>query len=325
MEQFKSEGITILGAGCIGCYLAGLFMAESIPVRMIGREWFADELSKNGLTVAQTDGSHHSFSPDVIDFHTDPEAIKGSRLILLCVKHSGLEEAATQIKKYAPQATVISLLNGLNSAERLKKYLQPELVIAGLVAYGVTYLQQGVFKKTSEGCLHLEAHDALKPWLPALDQALGKSRLHDDILSAQWSKLLLNLNNSINAMSGVPLKAQLQQRRYRKLWANCMNEGLSVMKKNGLKPVNIGTAIALENMPFVLKLPDFLFKLVAARALKIDDRARMSMWADLQRGRVTEVDELNGEVLKYAHKFGIKAVANQKVYDEIKRMEKKAQ
>ncbi|MGI9281013.1 MAG: 2-dehydropantoate 2-reductase [Endozoicomonas sp.] len=325
MEQLKSEGITILGAGCIGCYLAGLFMAESIPVRMIGRQWFADELSQYGLTAVNTDGRHQSFSSDIIDFHTEPEALEGSRLILLCVKHSGLEEAAAQIREYAPQATVISLLNGLNSTESLKRYLQPELVVAGFVAYGVTYLQQGVFKKTSEGCLHLEAHEALKPWLPTLDQALEKSRLHDDILAAQWSKLLLNLNNSINAMSGVPLKEQLKQRRYRKLWADCMNEGLSVMKKSGLSPVNIGTAIALEKMPFVLKLPDFLFKIVAARALKIDDRARMSMWADLQRGRETEVDALNGEVLRYAHKLGMKAVSNQRVYDEIKRLEKKTQ
>ncbi|WP_062268499.1 2-dehydropantoate 2-reductase [Endozoicomonas arenosclerae] len=325
MDTSKREGITILGAGCIGCYLAGQFMAESIPVRMLGRARFANELSQHGLTTVQPDGRRHSFSSDVIDFHTEPEALTGSQLILLSVKYSGLEEAAKQIQQYAPEATVISLLNGLSSTELLKRYLRPEQIIGGSVVYGVTYLEQGIFKKTSEGTLHLEAHDALKPWLPALDQALGKSRLHDDIMAAQWSKLLLNLNNSINAMSGVPLKEQLKQRHYRKLWAECMNEGLAVMKKSGVQPVNIGTAIALENMPFVLKLPDFLFKVVAAKALKIDDRARMSMWADLQRGRETEVEELNGEVLKYAHKLGIKAITNQKVYDEIKRLEKKAQ
>ena len=78
--------IAILGAGCIGCHLAGLLMAEGEPVRMIGRSWFQEELSRHGLTVVQPDGKRHAFAPQRLDYHTDVSALEGTELVLLCVK-----------------------------------------------------------------------------------------------------------------------------------------------------------------------------------------------------------------------------------------------
>ncbi|MGI9276651.1 MAG: 2-dehydropantoate 2-reductase [Endozoicomonas sp.] len=315
--------IAILGAGCIGCHLAGQLMAAGTPVRMIGRTWFQEELSQHGLTIVGPDGNRHAFAPQRLDYQTEPTALEGIQLVILCVKSGDLGEAGQNIARYCPDATVICLQNGLRSASLLQRYLPADQIVPGSVVYSVNYTGAGVFKKT-EGRLHLQVSDALKAWLPDLDKAFGKSRLHDDISAMQWSKLLLNLNNSVNAVSGLPLVEQLKKRRYRKLWADCMSEGMKVMKKSGVAPVDIDTPVPLAQMPFILKLPDFLFRIVASRTLKMDPEVRMSMWADLQRGRPTEIDELNGEVLQLAYRQGMKAEANQEIYDAIKRLEKKA-
>ncbi|MRI33533.1 2-dehydropantoate 2-reductase [Endozoicomonas sp. OPT23] len=317
----NNEGITILGAGAIGCYLAGCFYAEGIPVRMLGRHWFQNEIARYGMTIVHHDGQRQSFAMNRLDYQTDTSCLSGSKLIIVCVKNTDLYTAIQQIQTYAPDATVISLLNGLSSVEILRKELSQAQVIGGSVAYGVNYLGEGEFKKTTEGCLHLEASTTLKLWLPSLDRAFGKSRLHDDIQAVLWTKLLLNLNNSINALSGLPLKDQMRHRKYRKQWADCIREGLNVMEGYGIQPVDIGTRIPLEKMPYVLELPNLLFRLIAARSLRIDARARMSMWSDIKRGKVTEVDELNGKVVMLAEQLGMEAVTNQKIYDQIKGLE----
>ncbi len=321
MKNNNNEGITILGAGAIGCYLAGCFYSENISVRMLGRHWFHNELARYGMTIVHHDGRRQSFAMNLLDYQTDASMLSGSNLIIVCVKNTDLPEAIQQIKSYAPRATVISFLNGLESVDTLKKELPEADIVGGSVAYGVNYLGRGEFKKTTEGCLHLEASTSLKPWLSVLDKALGKSRLHDDIQAVLWTKLLLNLNNSINAISNLPLREQMRYRKYRKLWADCIREGLDVMSGFGIQPVDIGTRIPLEKMPYILDLPDILFRIVASGFLKIDARAHMSMWVDIQRGKTTEVDELNGKVIRFAEQLGMKAITNQKIYDQIKGLE----
>ena len=317
----NNEGIVILGSGTIGCYLAGCFYSQDIPVRMLGRHWFQNELARYGMTIVHHDGMRQSFSMKQLDYQTDPACLSNARMIIVCVKNTDLSDAIDQIKEYAPEATVISLLNGIDSTELLKTALPDAEIISGSVAYGVNYLGEGIFKKTTEGELHLQACGALKPWLKLLDRALGKSRLHDDMQAVLWTKLLLNLNNSVNVISGLPLREQMRYRKYRKLWADCIREGLEVMSGFDIQPVDIGTRISLKKMPYVLKLPDLLFKIAAYKSLKIDAQARMSMWADISRGKQTEIDNLNGSVVRYAEQLGMKAVTNRKVYDQIKALE----
>jgi len=129
---------------------------------------------------------------------------------------------------------------------------------------------------------------------------------HADIKAVQWGKLLINLNNALVALSGLPLASELADRRWRLILAGQIDEALAAMKASHIAPARIG-GLRPGLLPKLLRLPDWLFKRLARRMLAIDPQARSSMWDDLQRGRPTEIGELQGAVLGLAQRTGTPA------------------
>jgi 2-dehydropantoate 2-reductase len=127
----------------------------------------------------------------------------------------------------------------------------------------------------------------------------------------QWGKLLLNLNNAINALSDLPLRDQLSQRPWRAILAAQMAEGLAAMKAAGISPVT--SPLPAPLLPFVLRLPDSVFRVLAGRMLKIDPQARSSMWEDLKLRRRTEIDYLQGAIVRLAAQHGGRAPLSERI------------
>jgi 2-dehydropantoate 2-reductase len=130
-----------------------------------------------------------------------------------------------------------------------------------------------------------------------------------DMAAVQHAKLLMNLNNAVNALSGLPLREQLGRRAYRRCLALCQGEALAVFRAAGITPARLGPTPPAVT-PYVLGLPDAVFRRVAAASLRIDAHARSSMWEDLRRGRPTEIDALQGEIVALAAAHGLTAPAN---------------
>jgi 2-dehydropantoate 2-reductase len=105
-------------------------------------------------------------------------------------------------------------------------------------------------------------------------------------------------------LSGLPLKEQLGSRPWRLLLAEQISEALAVLRAAGITPAQVG-ALRPAVIPTVLRLPDWIFKIAAARMLAIDPAARSSMWEDLERRRLTEIDHLQGAILQLGHKHRI--------------------
>jgi len=97
------------------------------------------------------------------------------------------------------------------------------------------------------------------------------------------------MNNSINALSGQPLKVQLSDRTYRKVLALSIKEALYILNRANVKTVKTGK-VAVQLLPLILLLPNGLFKIVASSMIKIDSTARSSMYEDLMLNRNTEID-----------------------------------
>lgn len=125
----------------------------------------------------------------------------------------------------------------------------------------------------------------------------------------QWAKLLFNLNNAINALANLPLKAELSQRAYRRCLAMAQSEALGLLAAAGLRAAKL-TPLPAAWIPRLLALPDGLFARVGGRMLAIDPLARSSMSDDLAAGRATEVDWINGEVVRLAGRLGCVAPVN---------------
>jgi 2-dehydropantoate 2-reductase len=104
------------------------------------------------------------------------------------------------------------------------------------------------------------------------------------------------------------------------LFAEQWREALTVLKAEGIAPVSM-TPLPASLTPYVLRLPDFLFERIASSMVKIDPKARSSMWEDLQRGRRTEIDHLQGLIVTLAARHGLQAPLSARITALVKRAE----
>ena len=135
---------------------------------------------------------------------------------------------------------------------------------------------------------------------PELAAAYRRAELalaeRDDMPAVLWAKLLMNLNNAINALAGIPLAEELGQRAFRRCLAACQREALAICSAAAIDVAKL-TAVPPRWMPRLLELPDAVFRRVAGKVVAIDPRARSSMWDDLEAKRTTEIDYIQGEVV----------------------------
>ncbi len=196
--------------------------------------------------------------------------------VLVTVKSADTAAIAETIARHAPpDAVIVSLQNGVANVPVLHDRLPGRTVLAAMVPFNVISKGEGRFHRAISGDIVIErdADDtAAKLSVPGLAM-----RATGQIAGVQWGKLLVNLNNAINALSGLPLREQLAQRAWRGLFADQIAEGLAAMRAEGISPVS-PTPVPLNWTARLLRLPDRLFAVALAPAMKIDPQARSSMW-----------------------------------------------
>lgn len=300
-----SESICVAGAGSIGCFVGGMLRAGGHPVSLLARPRVIDDISRNGLKVTSFENIEHRLSLAEIKLSDDPAMFKDADIILVTVKSDDTAEIAELIAQYARKdAVIVSLQNGTGNVSVLRDALPDHDVLAGMVPFNVLSMGDGHFHRATSGDILLEKDE--RDTAKALSQPELVFRAVDNIEGVQWGKLLVNLNNALNALSGLPLRDQLAQRSWRVLFADQMREALAVIKAEGIAPIS-STPLPASFTQFILKLPDALFTRIAASMVKIDPKARSSMWEDLQRGRRTEIDHLQGLIVTLAERHGLPA------------------
>jgi 2-dehydropantoate 2-reductase len=163
--------------------------------------------------------------------------------------------------------------------------------------------------RATSGALILQDDAATRALLPAFEKAGLAVMLSADMVAVQWGKLLLNLNNPVNALSGLTLIEELRDRDYRRVLAALQDEALAALKRARLRPAKIGAAPPAL-IPTILRLPTWAFTRIAAGMLAMDPTARSSMADDLTAGRITEIDDLCGAVVRLSLAQGMTAPLN---------------
>lgn len=299
--------IVILGAGSIGCWLGGHLASGGADVTLIGRERYAAQIKSNGLTL--THFAREPIHVKTVDFVTDASGIVGADIVALCVKSQDTALAATQILKHAPEACVVSFQNGIRNPETLRDHLPGGQVIPAIVPFNVTPSAPGGFHCGTAGALVIARDSRLTPMIDAFETAGQDVHLTDSIIGDQWAKMIVNLNNGLNTLSGGTLRDGLMQRDYRRALAACVEEALSVAQANGIE-VGEFNGRSPSALVKTLRLPNWAYGLVMQLIVKIDKKARSSMLDDLEAGRLPEIDYLQGEIVKQAKKVGVSAPNN---------------
>jgi 2-dehydropantoate 2-reductase len=322
-RMIADKPIGVAGAGSIGCFVGGMCAAAGRRVALLARSRVIREIEGNGLRLSSFEGLERQVAPDQLTLSEDPNILGDVGVVLVTVKSADTAGIANIIARHAPpDAVVVSLQNGVSNTAILRARLPGRRVLAAMVPFNVVAPGAGRYHRATSGDIMIEqdaAATAAQLEVPGL-----VIRETKDISGVQWGKLLVNLNNALNALSGLPLRQQLAQRSWRALMADQMAEGLAAIRAEGIRPVS-STPIPASWAPSLLRLPDAAFAMLLGRTMKIDPGARSSMAEDLQRGRRTEIDYLQGVIVDIADRHRLPMPLSRRIVALIKRAEAEGQ
>jgi 2-dehydropantoate 2-reductase len=309
MNGGESIPIAVLGAGAVGCYYGGMLARAGHPVTLIGRQPHVDAFATSGLRFEGL-----KFDERVaVEASTKAAAVRGAKLVLFCVKSTDTDAAATQIAPFLePDAIVVNLQNGVDNTERIQARLSNPVVPA--VVYVATEMAgPGHLKHHGRGDLVIGSLDAkvtldiLQRVQRLLAAASVPVTISGDVASGLWEKLVVNCAyNALSAITQLPYGKLIRGPGIREVMRDVVEETLAVAKASG-----VHTA------------PDLLaktYKIAEAMPTQYSSTAQ-----DLARGKPTEIDHLNGYVVRRGEALGIPTPANRALHALVKLLESKHQ
>lgn len=313
--------IGIVGAGKLGCYLgAHLCQDSALEVKFFGRETTALELAAHGLSV--TSCTHHTYFAQPIAFYSSLNSLIECDLVLLTVKATALVPMLAQLKHFLrPDVPLVALQDGVGVGEMLSHDLSNP-VIRALATFSVLKIRPGQFHRATAGALFWQRNDfAVVNYVSSTFSRLQLAvQLCDDMASAEFGKLLLDLNQALNAISGLPLPQQLADRDYRAVLALAMREWLAVCHRAGVKPQSY-SRVNNSLLPWILRLPTLIFCRLCQQMLPTDASAHSPMWHDLKANKRTEIMFLNDVVVRMGQQYQVPTPVNGLLVEQIKWLE----
>jgi len=304
----------IVGTGALGSVFGGLLRHQGQAVAFMGRGPHFEQITTRSLTI---DGIWGDFAVGPVARHQDPS--DRYEVILLCVKSFDTQEACRQIRGLlAPGGIIVSMQNGLGNLEIITREFGAASTIGARVIFGAQVMQPGLVRVTvyAEPVL-VGAVAADYPWQPLaqavedLNRAGIPTRQVEDILTHIWGKVLYNCAlNPLGAILGVPYGALGDNPHTREVMRLLIEE---IYRVAGAKGIALGFAEASGYFDFFLK------NLVPATA-----NHWPSMWQDLQAGRRTEIEALNGAICRYGEAAGVPTPYNDVVSRLVRFLEEAA-
>ena len=307
----------VMGAGLIGTYLGGRLAQVGRDVVMVGRPATRGAIARNGLRLTHYD--RPEARPESFAYETEIGALSGCDVILLCVKSQATEEVGRELAaRLTHSPLVVTFQNGVSNARRLEEILTDAVVLPGLVPFNVASPEPGRFHQGTEGDLYVRAYSdkRLMALKAAFEEAGVGMELRAPMRPLLWGKLLMNLNNPLNALWGGPLRAGLMQGPYRRVLAAMIGEALDVLRAAEIEPESPGK-LSPKLLPFLLRLPTPIYAVLMAVLLKIDPEARSSMLEDLEGGRTSENTYLQDEIIRLGRRFGVRVETNRRVAEAV--------
>jgi len=309
--------IVIFGAGSIGCYVGGK-LSKTSEVTLYGRHRLKNIIVQHGLRLSHYEYPELRIHSSDIEYSTNLSCLKDADLVMLTVKSHDTENALKEMKPFLnPEACIVSLQNGVKNPALLMQHLPEWETAGGMVPYNIVNLGKGHFHCGTEGELIFERKKETKLLSEKCISAGLPTELTNNIQGVLWGKILLNLNNGLNALSDKSLKEQLSNKNYRNVLANSIDEAINVIESSGIEIIKVGKTPP-KYISRILRLPNFVYQAISNAILKIDPKARSSMSQDLQAGRPTEIDYINGAVVELATKHNIGTPVNSRIMALVK-------
>lgn len=307
----------VFGAGLIGGYLAGTLSAQGFDTRLVARPQIQAKLEA-GLTLTDLDG--HRLESVPLRFHSDQQGDAIS-VLWLTVKCTAVAASLADLQGLVtPNTVVICCQNGFGSDQIIRDAFPNNTVLNAVVGFNVAEQAPGHLHRSTDGKLVVEWHPKVARLVQQVDCDLLPATCSRQFLADQWAKLQLNLANPVNALADIPVKAMTEDRGYRRIIAALMQELLTITKALQLGLPKI-TAAPPHLIPHLMRLPNFIFTRIAQKMLAIDPTARTSMWWDISQGKPSEIEFLNGAVVREGKALGIDCPMNAAIVRLVRQVE----
>ena len=294
--------VAVMGAGAVGCYFGGMLARAGHEVTLVARPQHVEAIRRDGLRMQTT-----TFDEQVrLDATADASGARDADLVLFCVKSADTEEAGRQLAPFLrPDTLVLCLQNGVDNAERLRRVLPGRDVAAAVVYVATEMAGPGHVKHNGRGELVIEPAGASERMAQALRDAGVPTEISDNVRGALWLKLILNCAyNAVSAIAQLPYGRTVQGAGVPEVMRDVVDECLAVARADGVQVP--GDAHAVTR------------KLVESMPGQYSSTAQ-----DLARGKPTEIDFLNGYVVRRGEALGIATPANRVLWALVKLLEAK--
>lgn len=280
------EPILIVGSGALACYFAAR-LAPHAEVTLLGT-WPQGlaSLKENGVQLLTVDGEKRSFE---VRAKNDPSDCQGHSCALVLVKSWQTERAARQLSTCLRDGGVaLTLQNGLGNQEILVKELGASRVALGVTTTGATLLGPGHVREGGKGPILIAENPRLEPLIALLKEASFNVETAVDIESVIWGKLIVNAAiNPLTALLGVPNGVLLEQSHTHTLMNTAAAEAAAAARARGI------------SLPY--SDPIAQVEQVARQTAN----NRSSMLQDVSRGASTEIDAINGAIVRLAQEVDV--------------------
>ena len=303
MSQRKDwPRIAVVGAGAVGGYFGGMFARAGAPIVLIGRRHFADAVNSNGLVLDKSEGQERIR----VAATTEMSAIRDCSLILFSVKANDTAETAKQIAPFLqPDATVVCLQNGVDNADRVRAVTNV-VTVPAVVYVAVSVPEFGRVKHLARGDLIIgPLSERTTEVANVFNRAAISCRISENIEGELWVKLLCNCAlNAISALGHARYGQIVQSGDAKQLMQDVVDEVLAVARAAGV--VLPGVDDRESGMAAAMKI-----------AMQMAD-AFSSTAQDLNRGRPTEIDALNGYIVRQGAALAVPVPINSALFTLVK-------
>jgi len=313
--------IAVIGAGAIGNLVAGYLKLKAEDVFLIGRNDSVGAIKEKGLQIS---GVRNDFN---IQIDVSERLTQNPDLAILATKTQDIEGAVKENLRFIEGAAILTTQNGIRADSIVAKYISKENIISSIVMFGATYLEPGKVVHNFEGNWIMgrifgendgqltEVSEVLNKIFPAV--------VAENIQGMKYLKIFVNANNCIPAILGRSMQEAFSDIDISRISIAIWKEGLEVVRRSGINMVS---------------LPDFpLERLTKLTSLPITEAAKIfsgimtnlskeplygSILQSIKRGRVSEIDYINGEFTALAKENNLSAPLNKKLVEMVHQVER---
>lgn len=313
--------IAIIGAGAIGGLVAGYLKLKGEDVSLVGHPDSVRAIKENGVQIS---GAIGNFS---VKINVSEKLNYKPDLIILATKTQDIDSALKADTNFIKESLVLTTQNGMQADTFSARYVPRKNIISSIVMFGATSLEPGEVVHNFEGNWIIGkvfgGSDEKLTTISGIINKIFPVVVAEDITSMKYLKVFVNANNCIAAILGVSMQEAFCDIDISRIGINIWKEGLGVVKRAGINLVSLPD-FPLERLTKLVSLPTSESAKIFSGIMNSLSKEPLygSILQSIKRGRLSEIDYINGEFVSLAQRSGVNAPLNKKLVEMVHQVEK---